>query len=320
MKRISLIGSFYLLTTGYINAQDAIQSSATPVDNEEKNFSEEYYLGAVQRVDGKTYLASLFKSPEIKFATYTYSNKELTRRNGTVVGYNGRGDTQFTGNYQRNKLFGEWRSWYDNRQQCDSGNMINDVPDGKWKSWYPDGKLRFVIQFDAAKLVALKDEILRQPKTRFFTISKLPFQHALNYIEANYIFGNSSNARQFIFGTKKLYKKSYDELALKSRVDQNTTNAFGDKYVPPFAECLMHGNYISFYADGRVKETGSYVNGLRDGLWEEYSEKENRKAVGTYRAGQRKGEWRYYNDTKLLELKIFDSSGNEKSNHNFTSR
>src|SRR4030095_1079684 len=135
MKRLAFFVVTHFLLTG-VNAQDAIQPSAMPIGNAEGSSSDEYYFNSPQQINGKTYIASLFKSPGIKLGTYSYLDKALTKKNGVVVGYNVNGDTQYTGNYHRNKLFGEWRSWYENRQQCDSGRIVNDVPDGEWKGWY----------------------------------------------------------------------------------------------------------------------------------------------------------------------------------------
>jgi antitoxin component YwqK of YwqJK toxin-antitoxin module len=317
MKRIFLLIPFCLLCIVYANAQDAIPHSALPVDYSEGRASIEYYFGSPLVQNNKTYVASLFRTPAEKLATFSFVDKKLSKKDGAVVGYNGKGDTQFIGNYQRNKLFGEWNSWYENRVRCDSGRLVNDMPDGEWKSWYPDGKLRFILYFNAAKLAALKDEIRRQPKIRFFAIAELPLEKALQSVDAATLFGNPVNTRHGLFATKKLNRKNYDELTLKSRVDQNTLHVWSDKYLPPFAECLLHGSFASFYRDSRIKETGMYLNGLREGLWEEFSEKENIRAIGTYVRGQKKGEWRYYNRDKLLELKIFDARGREKQNHEF---
>jgi antitoxin component YwqK of YwqJK toxin-antitoxin module len=84
---------------------------------------------------------------------------------------------------------------------------------------------------------------------------------------------------------------------------------------------LLHGKFTSFYPDGRVKETGNYRSGLREGLWEEHSDKESIKAVGTYYHGQKKGDWRYYTTGgKLLEMREYDNGGVETMQHQFRSK
>ncbi len=322
IRKILLFAILYLGYTVYITAQDAIHSSAMPVVSTDAKLPEDEYFFSTPREPGsKSFVASLLRSTSVKAAYFSNRGKKLTKKNGIVVGYNGNGDTQFIGYYQRNKLYGEWRSRYDNRQRCDSGRIVNDVPDGLWKGWYPDGKLRFAYHFGAAKLATLKDEICRQPKVKFFSIARQPAGIAVNYFDANSLFGNTGDKHQSLFARRKLYKKNYDELTLKSRIDQNTRTSSANEYFPPFVECLLHGSYTSYFPDGRTKDAGLYINGIREGLWEEFSEKENLRAVGTYHNGLRKGEWRYYDALgKLQELKIFGAWGKEKENFGFSSQ
>ena len=65
-------------------------------------------------------------------------------------------------------------------------------------------------------------------------------------------------------------------------------------------------------------EKGNYVNGMRDGLWEEYS-RDGKKSIGSYRYGKKNGEWRKYSaHGKLLTFQRFNASGIEKDSYDFS--
>ena len=79
--------------------------------------------------------------------------------------------------------------------------------------------------------------------------------------------------------------------------------------------CMV--NSLLFILMVAIKETGLYLNGLREGMWEEFS-LSNEKSIGTYRHGYRNGEWRYYNSQgKLVFWKRFDAKGRETEKYSF---
>ena len=235
--------------------------------------------------------------------------KASLNENGIVVGYNEFGDTQYVGNYRRSQLYGEWRSWFNNGLPCDSGKLVKNVPDGEWKGWYANGRLKFIYHFNARKLAALKDELRRQPKTKFFVIAGKPAEVAAQYYNARMIFGHKSDRRESIFLTRQINHPPHSATVLKEVVENNTDAESGENYMPPFTEALLHGNFIEFNEDGSIRKSGIYINGLREGVWEEHKPG-GVKAVGTYRHGYPNGEWRYYDQRgKLIKWKRFDNKG-----------
>jgi antitoxin component YwqK of YwqJK toxin-antitoxin module len=237
--------------------------------------------------------------------------------NGAVVHVNEKGDTVFIGNYKKSRLHGSWASWYPSRQRCDSGRIENSVADGTWKVWYPNGQPRFEYHFNARKLQSLKDEIRRQPKVRYYTISQLPPNEAALHYNARRIFGHPVEPDGSLLLSQKISHKPYAPEALEKLSELNAQE--GDRlYHPPFTEGLLHGSYISWNADGSVHESGLYLNGLREGMWEIYRD-DQVKGVGTYKHGRPFGEWRYYNaQGKLLSWKRFDAKGQVAETHVFS--
>ena len=241
-------------------------------------------------------------------------------KNGVLVGINDSGDTLYVTNLSKNQLAGTWRSWYPTKSLCDSGRLVKNVPDGEWKGWYANGQLKFVYHFNARKLAALKDELRRQPKTKFYHIANKPPEIAAEYYNAERIFGHKSTSQKSIFLSKQINHKTHHVTKLKTLVEYNTAEKDDHCYLPPFTEALLHGNYTEYYENGNVRKAGVYINGLREGMWEEYTET-GVKAVGTYHHGHPHGEWRYYNEQgKLLKWKRFDTKGRVSEEFNFEGR
>lgn len=308
MKKLSLTPALLLLLFIPLTAQE--ETSGNPVAIESLVTAHaDYFMIESKELPKGGYATEWYKHPSVKTFRFTAKDKADINKNGTVVGYNQYGDTQFISNYQRNQLYGEWRSWYHSRVPCDSGKLVKNVPDGEWKGWYPNGQLKFVYHFNARKLAALKDELRRQPKTKFFAIANKPPEVAAQYYNAGRIFGHKTEQQRSLFLSKQINHTPHSAVMLKNLVDFNTSPDDSINYMPPFTEGLLHGDYIEFFENGSIKKNGIYLNGLREGMWEEFSAN-GIKAVGTYRHGYPHGEWRYYDQKgKLLRWKRFDTKG-----------
>ncbi|RYG03029.1 MAG: hypothetical protein EOO02_09315 [Chitinophagaceae bacterium] len=227
---------------------------------------------------------------------------------GTIVGLSAVGDTQFVAHYKRNKLKGNWVSKFDDDQLCDSGALKNNVPDGLWKSWYGNGQLRFIRSYDAFKLEKAKRDIglrdSRAVSNPLATIAKKNLQAAYSYLHPDYSFHTLASQPKN-FSTHDAWDN------LNDMVSQNIAVSSAG-YIPPFSECLHHGLYMNFYANGNVKDSGYYQNGLREGIWEEWVEDGNIKSQGFYSQGKKTNTWKFYSkDGKLKYMKAYNKNGKE---------
>lgn len=246
--------------------------------------------------------------------------KKKSGRNGLYVELNSKGDTQFVVQYKKGQLNGEWTSWFNNRIVCDSGLLVNDVADGTWKGWYANGNPRYILHFSAKKLNELKSELLRKPKIKYFMLSSMDASNASRHYDARLLFGHKTTSGQSLLLSRQVNLPGYSNETLKNIVNENTSSEVNGFYAAPFTEGLLHGPFTSFYPNGKIKQTGLYLNGLREGIWEEFNA-QNEKSVGTYKHGYRNGEWRYYSPKgKLLYWKRFDAKGNESEKFYFTNR
>ena len=68
-----------------------------------------------------------------------------------------------------------------------------------------------------------------------------------------------------------------------------------------FKEGLRHGEWISFYENGQVKNRGRYLAGQKEGLWSGYYRSGQLFYRGAYKANQKDGSWvSYYEDDTLF--------------------
>ncbi|WP_336515350.1 hypothetical protein [Pollutibacter soli] len=259
------------------------------------------------------------------FSLFSMLNPSAFDRNenlksGVIIGLNKFGDTAYISNVKQSQLNGNWRSWYPTRNLCDSGRLVKNIPDGEWKGWYANGQVKFVYHFNARKLAALKDELRRQPKTKFYYIATKSPEVAASYYNAERIFGHKTSTRSSVFLSRQINHRPREVQHLPQIVEKNTEENEENCYLPPFTEALLHGNFTEYYESGKIKKTGMYINGLREGMWEEFSEN-GVKAVGTYHHGYPNGEWRYYDESgKLLKWRRFDHKGRTTEQFEFNKR
>ncbi|HEX7845963.1 MAG TPA: hypothetical protein VF476_09205 [Chitinophagaceae bacterium] len=209
---------------------------------------------------------------------------------GLLTGYeNGR--LLFRGEVKKQKLVGEWQSYYRNGFLLDSGYLLKGTPHGQWKQWDSSGQLRAIRHYDAGKLRRVETEMqLQHPKRSFFPLTSLYNQDrsaARHYLKSAYSFSFSS------------------QISFRSLQQLVEHNGKQDSYIPVFSECLHHGLYMNFFAEGAVKDSGYYKNGLKEGVWIHRNKPGGSYITGAYRNGLRYREWKQYNAMGQLQSLTF---------------
>ena len=164
------------------------------------------------------------------------------------------GTRLFSVSVHGSKLNGNWQSWYATGVLCDSGRLINNLPDGEWRHWNERGELLAIRHYSADKFQRVMQEMLRyNPKRSFFYLSELyqkDKQAALNYLTAAYSFPSGRSAPVH---------------SLKQLVISNISKS--DSYRPVFEQSLQDGLYMNFFPGGSIRDSGYYKNGVRTGKW-----------------------------------------------------
>ncbi|ULQ50594.1 toxin-antitoxin system YwqK family antitoxin [Flavihumibacter fluvii] len=179
---------------------------------------------------------------------------------------------------------GVFRSWHTEEQLHDEGNLHLGIPDGQWKGWYSNGQPKFIRHFSAYKYHLIRQEIKRDTRHVVTPLALEAKEDPTAFIKAT----TPSN--------------SFKDLPVG-----NDPQAL---YTAPFKHCLPHGLYMNFYSDGRVKDSGYYKNGLRDGHWETRQDNGMTRSVGGYRHGHKAGTWATYDfEGKLKSLATYSRKG-----------
>jgi len=207
-------------------------------------------------------------------------------------------DRLYSANVKGGKLHGNWQSWYANGQPCDSGTLVKNLPDGEWKHWNEQGQLIAIRHYNAIKFHQVLEEILRyNPKRNFYYLSSLyqkNKQAALHHLNVSYSFPGNNVAINYS--------------TLKELVSSNISGQY--HYKPVFEQCIQDGLYMNYFADGSVKDSGYYKNGLRYGKWIHRDLAGSNWQQGAYNNGDRIKEWKVYNnDNRLLELIFYNNNG-----------
>jgi antitoxin component YwqK of YwqJK toxin-antitoxin module len=196
----------------------------------------------------------------------------------------------FTVSTKKGKLHGVWQSWYTDGKRCDSGKLVNNIPDGEWKHWSQEGELLAVRHYSADHFRRVTDEMRNfHPKRNFYFLGTL-YQRkpevALFYLDALYSFPQ---------GAKMPVVKSIKELAERNCTFSN--------YRPVFLQCLHEGLFMNFFSGGLVQDSGHFKDGLRTGKWIHRDTAAAGWYQGAYYHGTRVKEWKHYDeDGRLTEL------------------
>jgi antitoxin component YwqK of YwqJK toxin-antitoxin module len=207
------------------------------------------------------------------------------------------GQGHFVIHFRKKQLHDDWQSFYSNEQRCDSGRFDKGIPDGEWKTWYPNGQLKTVRYFNAKKYHYIRNDLRRNhPKVQLYAITRDAARNADRHFLPQY----ESNAGVSL------------QANLLQKIQHNTMSD-GNGYVPPFQSCIHHGLFVNYDANGSVKDSGYYDNGLKQGLWRLQVNSQGNYAIGFFNHGMRKGQWKYYDRANnLLYTEFYKPDGKLK--------
>ncbi|MDF2189452.1 TonB family protein [Paraflavitalea sp. CAU 1676] len=89
---------------------------------------------------------------------------------------------------------------------------------------------------------------------------------------------------------------------------------------------ILRGVSMTYHPNGNLKDSGSYVDDLKEGLWKEWYANGKQESFGTYKKGLQDGDWEYFRENghrstkeqyagnKVKRLECFDEQGNFSGN------
>ncbi len=207
----------------------------------------------------------------------------------------------YSGNVRRKKLHGNWESWYQSGQLCDSGKLVSGLPDGEWKHWNEQGQLIALRTYSSDKYNRIQMELSRYtPRRAAYPLTVMYYKNrsaATKYLHSSYSFPHTI--------------RRIDDQSLQQWVTANITP--GNVYHPVFDQSLHHGLFMNFFPDGKAKDSGYYQNGLRQGVWIHRDAPDGASRMGAYKNGIRVKEWRVYAPSgKLVGMIFYNNKGEER--------
>lgn len=212
----------------------------------------------------------------------------------------------YSGHVRRKKLHGNWESWYQSGQLCDSGKLVSGLPDGEWKHWSEEGRLLALRTYSADKYNRVQTELNRYtPRRVAYPLTVMYYKNrsaATKYLHSSYSFPHTI--------------RRIDDQSLQQWVAANITP--GNSYHPVFDQSLHHGLYMNFFPDGLVKDSGHYENGLKQGVWIHRDAPGGASRMGAYKNGIPVKEWRVYTPSgKLVGMIFYNNKGEERRRMRF---
>jgi uncharacterized protein len=344
---------FLSLLTVHCSLLTAFSQDSVVVKNGYQKF---YYTngkisseGTMRNGQPDGYWKSYFENGKIK----SEGNRKNYELDSLWKFYNEEGKLILDVNYKSGKKSGIKTTYLD--LETIRENFVNDVKEGYTRYYYDDGKLKMEVPFLKGLEQGLAKEYSKQGDIitlieykRGFVVDRMK----INRRDANnlkqgkwFVFYDNGNVKQE--GTYRDDKKDgyFKEFAENGDLISVTKYVNGEKQ-PDAQEIAKLDVQNEYWPNGKIRNSGTYRNGVaegvyreydttgrivksmiysagniagegivkedgvKDGPWKEYYADGKLKAEGNYKDDKRVGEWKfYYPDGKVEEIGKFSSAG-----------
>lgn len=216
----------------------------------------------------------LMAAPIIAFGQPTGSKQQEVNPDGYNKFYYDNGKISSEGMMRNGKPDGYWKTYYPSGKIKSEGNRKEHLLDSLWKFYSEEGKL--TVEFDYRngkkngfkKTYDLKDGYLVQEESFVDDVKHGP-------TNIYYASGNKKQAIPFEKGSENGTGYEYaEDGTIITLIDYKTGFIKKqEKINRRDKNNLKQGIWKEFYASGKVRSEGRYLNDKRDGYFKEYSEK-----------------------------------------------
>lgn len=245
-----------------------------------------------------------------------FRDADATIRHGAFTYYNDGSPTILNReHYRDNKPAGDWISYdttsgkpiskttyaedtsvrameyyYPDGRVESAGIMRHNGRNGEWKGYYQDSRLAWTMDFDAG---TMHGESVKYDSATRAVIARGEKIHGVEKgVYAQYKPGKELPFKTVTFDPKdasRAVMRMYDTIsgALRSEME-----LYAHK---------RHGKATTYYADGKVKTTITYVADKMEGLAQRFSQTGKLVATGNFAAHERNGDWKFFNDDGALQ-------------------
>ncbi|MBS2213659.1 hypothetical protein KEM09_19780 [Carboxylicivirga mesophila] len=205
---------------------------------------------------------------------------------------------QQEGNYHRSLQEGIWKSYHENGQLASEGMMKDGMAHGIWRHYFESGKPENILNHKDEETVLIQDTWNEQG----IQLVKAGNGHFKTYFASGQLLAEGLVKEGLQHGKWLTY---YENGQLQEEgVYANSTYQINHSWNPDGKAMVVDGNgyYTSYYADmKKVLESGSIVDGLRDGNWITlYETTQSTYLEHFYEAGRESGDMKIYFETGEL--------------------
>jgi len=242
--------------------------------------TEKYEDGKIISKKGLTRFEKVFEKEELGWNFQTLKGVGFIDENGKKSGdwkfYGESGDLRRIGSYKDGQKVGEWKYYHDNGKLKEIGSYEagkQEIEDKRYSE--NDVSKSISSDNDRKKEVNWADPIQRMQMS-------MEIMKALVRISSNY---DRNKVGQW-----KFYNKNGELSGISFWKDGKRTRK---------------GEW-KFYHNGKLRETGSYKLGKREGEWKSYHDNGKLSEIVSYKDGKKEGEWKsYYDNGKLAQIVFY---------------
>ncbi len=247
------------------------------------------------------------KSIGILITLLLASQLSLLAQKEFKIFYYANGQKSSEGYLEQGKPNGYWKNYYDNGILKSEGNRKDFQLDSTWKFFREDGTLQQSIEYLAnvksgaecyydslgrkERLITFKNDIKDGPAAEYFGSGNLrtSFSYVNNLIEGKYF--------EYAEDGRVITRRTYKNGLIYSEEKINRYNKSGQRV----------GLWVDLRENGRLKEEGNYLNGLKEGTFKVYNKQGEFWKYEFYELGILKENTE---ETEFVKIeKFYDSKG-----------
>lgn len=201
--------------------------------------------------------------------------------------------------YLNGQLDGSSYKYYENGRKSFEGSYLNGKPDGQHVAWYEDGKLHYVKNYENGKLIGWQREFnedgtllyeanLKNGNGRIsYKFPNTEIEIVKNYLNGEIVSPESGTWTETLGG-----RIIHERISLNNEILVTKSSSFNKQSGSIYTLSEKHYKYgihdgidKIYWANGKTKREGNYINGLENGIWQTWYENGTLKSLEKFDYG-----------------------------------
>lgn len=176
---------------------------------------------------------------------------------------------------------GPWVKYHPNSKSIlYTGQFKDNQPVGEFRYFYPSGSVKAIVIHETSHLSFAwfyyeNEQLMSLGKY----VDQMKDSVWMNYNPAGFLVSKESFHKNKLNGEKIIFYIA----------NQEETGEVKVLSIEHYKDSVLHGGYQTFFSTGKVKEQGSYLQGVKDGVWESFHTNGNIATRVKFREGKAYG-------------------------------